>query len=407
MADESERSLATLTEDLMSNQISRRVFITRALVAGLSVTAIGAILAACSSSSTPAPATAASATAAPATAASATAAGTMASTAPAVDMSSIAKGLHIFHVPKFTGFIFFELARAGVDEACKELGAGTPGNTYVGPDKADTQQQVQVIQNILPQKPDCIIMAALDLNATSPALKQARDAGCVIVTYDSDVSADARDMFTNMMTYPDQAKSMLDASLVNFPDGGKAIWLAPTPSTGNFIEQKKALDALIASNAAKYGKIVFIDTLYMNDDPETSKKVSTDAMAAHPDLKYFISGSGMAIPAVNQAIEDTGNQGKVFAIGFALPSTMTKYLADGTNKMFPLWNPTDFGYLATQACVQKKAGVFKGAVGETFHAGRLGDRTIQDQNYVILGVPMFFTKDCPDFTSCAGARPTP
>jgi rhamnose transport system substrate-binding protein len=320
--------------------------------------------------------------------------------APAFDPAVLecAKDLRIFHVPKFTGFIFFELAREGVNQAAAEFGAAEP--VYIGPDKADTQQQVQVIQNVLPQQPDVIVLASLDLNALSPSLVEARDNGAVVVTYDADVSAEARDLFTNMMTFEQQARAMLDSALVNEPAGGKAIWLAPTPTTANFISQKEAIDALIASEPDTYGAIEFIDTLYMNDDPEEARKVALDAMSAHPDLTYFISGSGMANPAVNQAIVDAGKKGQVWSTGFALPSTMTTYLEDGTNKQYALWNPTDFGYLATVAGVLKKCGAITGGVGETFNAGRLGERTIIENNEIDLGVPMFFTKECPDFDSC-------
>ena len=138
----------------------------------------------------------------------------------------------------------------------------------------------------------------------------------------------------------------------------------------------------------------------MNDDPEKAKQVATDAMAAHPDLKYFITGSGMANPAVNQAIVDAGKQGQVYSTGFALPSTMVSYLEDGTNKQFALWNPHDFGYLAAMAGSLKKCGAITGAEGETFTAGRLGERTIIAGGEIDLGVPMFFTKECPDFDSC-------
>lgn len=309
-----------------------------------------------------------------------------------------AQDLRIFHVPKFTGFIFFELAREGVNRAATEFGAAEP--VYIGPDKADTQAQVQVIQNILPQQPDVIVLASLDLNALSPSLKEARENGAVVVTYDADVSADARDLFTNMMTFEQQARAMLDSALVNDPEGGQAIWLAPHPTTANFISQKAAIDELIAAEPDTYAKIEFIDTLFMEDDPELSKRVATDAMAANPDLKYFITGSGMANPAVNQAIVDTGNKGEVFSTGFALPSTMLTYLEDGTNKQYALWNPVDFGYLATVAGVLKKCGAMEGADGETFVGGTLGERTIGEEGEIVLGVPMFFTPECPDFDSC-------
>jgi len=368
MTDRTNREVAAMADDFLKGRISRRQFVLRGMAAGVSLVALSPILAACT-------------------------------TSPGASSGNgdgaSADALKVFHVPKFTGFIFFELARKGVDEATAELGA--PADTYIGPDKADTQQQVSVLQNVLPQKPDVIVLASLDLNALSPSLKEARESGAVVVTYDADVSADARDLFTNMMTFEQQAAAMLDSALMNEPEGGKAIWLAPTATTANFISQKEAIDKLIADQPDKYGKIEFIDTLFMNDDPEKSKKVATDAMAAHPDLKLFVTGSGMANPAVNQAIVDTGNTGKVFSTGFALPSTMTEYLEKGVCKQFALWNPTDFGYLAAYAGIQKKLGVIKGTEGETFKAGRLGERTIGKDGEIILGQPLFFTKENPDF----------
>ncbi len=95
------------------------------------------------------------------------------------------KGLRIYNVPKFTGFIFFELAKAGSQKACDELGCQL---TYVGTTTADVEGQVQVYQNILPQKPDGIVTAALDINAPVPALSQARQRGAVVVTFDADVA---------------------------------------------------------------------------------------------------------------------------------------------------------------------------------------------------------------------------
>ena len=211
-----------------------------------------------------------------------------------------AKNLRVFMVPKFTGFVFFELARAGAEKACKALGCEF---TYVGTTTADVEGQVQVYQNLVPQRPDLLVTAALDLNAGVPVLRRLRRQGTVVVTFDADVAPDGRDLFVNMAPFDIQARAMLESALANVPDGGKAIWVAPTPTVANFISQKKALDALIASDP-KYRSIEFIDTLYAEDDPEKSYAVGSSAMQAHPDLKLFISGSGISVPALNKAIED-------------------------------------------------------------------------------------------------------
>ncbi|HTW26746.1 MAG TPA: autoinducer 2 ABC transporter substrate-binding protein [Acetobacteraceae bacterium] len=316
-----------------------------------------------------------------------------------VGRAAAGEPLHVFNVPKFTGFFFFEQARDGGAKACAELGAR---QTYVGTTTADVEGQVQVLQNILPQHPDCIVTAALDLNAPVPALRQARRHGAVVVTFDADVAPAGRDLFTNMAPFDIQAKAMLDCALANAPEGGKSIWVAPTPTVANFISQKKAIDEQIATNP-KYKSIVFIDTLYANDDPDKSYAVGSSAMQAHPDLKLFISGSGISVPAINKAIEDTHRIGKVFATGFGIPSTMKTYLEHGTCKQYALWSPYKFGYLATYMAILLKSGRVKHEVGTQVDVPTIGHRDIGPGFIINLSQMLFFTKGHDDFPTAIPA----
>ena len=317
----------------------------------------------------------------------------LAGTGVAIGSAYAARPLRVFNVPKFTGFVYFELAKAGGAKACADLGAE---QIYIGTTTADVEGQVHVLQNIVPQRPDCIVIAALDLNAPVPTLKQARRRGAVVVTFDADVAAAGRDLFINMAPFEIQAKAMLELALANAPEGGKAIWIAPTPTVANFISQKKALDDLIGGNP-RYKSIQFIDTLYANDDADTSYSVGTSAMQGHPDLKLFLSGSGISTPAINKAIEDTGRVGKVFATGFALPSTMKTYLANGTCKQYALWSPYKYGYMATYFAILLKSGKIKNAAGASVNVPTIGERTVDADSTANLSSMLFFTKGHDDF----------
>ena len=101
-------------------------------------------------------------------------------------------------------------------------------------------------------------------------------------------------------------------------------------------------------------------------------------MQAHPDLKLFISGSGISNPAINKAIRDTGRSGKVFSTGFALPSTMKTYLEDGTCKQYALWKPKKFGYMATYRCILQKSKKIEKSRGTAVDVPTIGKRTIED-----------------------------
>jgi rhamnose transport system substrate-binding protein len=310
-----------------------------------------------------------------------------------VGHADAATPLRVFNVPKFTGFVYFELAKAGGEKACKELGAQ---QIYIGTTTADVEGQVHVLQNIVPQRPDCIVIAALDINAPVPTLKQARRRGAVVVTFDADVAPAGRDLFINMAPFEVQARAMLESALANAPDGGKTIWIAPTPTVANFISQKKAIDDLIAKDQ-KFKSIQFVDTLYANDDADKSYSIGTSAMQAHPDLKLFISGSGISTPAINKAIQDTDRVGKVFATGFALPSTMKTYLSSGTCKQYALWSPYKYGYMATYFAILLKSGKIKNATGVGVDVPTIGSRTIEEGSVADLSSMLFFSKGHDDF----------
>ena len=200
--------------------------------------------------------------------------------------------------PKWTGFPYFEAARRGGEDAAKELGDEF---VYAGADHADVTLQVETLQNFLTQKPDAIVLAAIDLNAVAPVLKEARDAGVVVTTFDADAAADARDMFVNQLSYKQAAKTMLDCALMDAPEGGEIAFVAASPTAPNHTAHIKFMKEYIA-NDPKYQVFKVVDTQYANDDDAKSYDVAINLMQAHPNLKVIISSSAVSAPAGARAI---------------------------------------------------------------------------------------------------------
>jgi rhamnose transport system substrate-binding protein len=313
--------------------------------------------------------------------------------------SAVAQGSDetLYYVPKFTGFIFFQLAEQGAKKAAEELGVKKV--VTLGTAQNDVQGYVQILQNLLPQRPQILVTTSSDANAPVPVLKKMRANGAVVVTFDSDVGAAGRDLYVNIAPYDVQARAILDSALYNNPAGGKLIWLAPSPNITDFNEVKKSIDKLVATDP-KYKSFQVIDTLYMQDDPDKSYAVGTSAMQAHPDLAGFITSSGMADPAVNKAIQDTGRVGKVYCTGAGLPSTMQTFLDSGVNKQFMLWSPYWFGYMAAYAAIQIKRGVIKVADGAEMDIPHVGKRKMYmtpEGMVTDLDMMVYFRKDHETF----------
>lgn len=302
-------------------------------------------------------------------------------------------GFKLMMTPKWTGFPYFEAAAKGGKAAADELGDSF---TYAGADHADVSLQVETLENFLTQKPDGIILAAIDLNAVAPTLKNARKKGITVTTFDADAAQPARDMFVNQMSYEQAARTMLDCALLDAPEGGEIAFIAASPTSPNHSAHMRIMTQLTQTDA-KYKVFHVVDTQYAQDDDAKSYEVATNLMQAHPNLKVIISSSAVSAPAAARAIVASGRQGKVFATGFALPTAIKSYLEDGSEKAFALWNPWELGYVATYATHLKLAGKLDPTKpGSTFEAGKAGTYTVGQDGEIVYGKPMIFTKETVD-----------
>jgi len=301
-------------------------------------------------------------------------------------------GFKLMMTPKWTGFPYFEAAGRGGKDAAAELGDTF---VYAGADHADVSLQVETLENFLTQKPDGIMLAAIDLNAVAPVLKQARAAGVVVTTFDADAATEARDMFVNQLSYKQAAQTMLDCALLDAPEGGEVAFVAASPTAPNHTAHIKYMKEFIA-NDPKYKVFTVVDTQYANDDDAKSYDVAINLMQAHPNLKVIISSSAVSAPAAARAIKSSGHAGKVFSTGFALPSAIKDYLMDGSEKAFALWNPYELGYLAAYVTHLKLAGKLDIKPGVTFTAGKAGSSTVGEQGEIVYGKPLIFTKETVD-----------
>lgn len=300
-----------------------------------------------------------------------------------------AKKYRIFMDPKFTGLSYFEVCANGAKEAAKELGVEF---TYTGSEQPDVQLQVQSLENVVAQKPDAIIVSAIDLNAVAPPLEKARAKGIKVISYDADTAVQARDFFVNQMSYEGAAKAMLDCALIDAPEGGEIAFIAASPTSPNHMAHIRIMTELTKTDP-KYKMFKPVDTQFAADDEAKSIEVATNLMQAHPNLKVIISSSAVSAPAAARAIQSTGKVGKVYATGVALPSSIKSYLKDGSQKAFFIWDPAKLGYMSVYVAKAALDGTLKNVPGSKVKAGSLGEFTVGKDGEIVYGRPLIFTKD--------------
>lgn len=291
-------------------------------------------------------------------------------------------------VPKNLGNPYFDTANKGAQEAAKELGVTV---TYQGPATADATQQIQLLNSLIAQNVTGLAISADDSDALVPTGKQALESGIPVVTWDSAISEGGRSVHINQAVAADIAVVQLQMAKELAGGSGKIAILSATSTAPNQNEWIALMQE--ALKKPDYSTLELVDTVYGDDDDQKSYTEAQGLMTKHPDLKVIIAPTTVGIAAAARAVQDANKVNSVFVTGLGTPNQMRDYVKSGAAPQFALWNPGDLGYLAIHTLNAISSGTIKGAPGDKFTAGRLGEYTIADDGTVLLGKPTVFTKD--------------
>ncbi|WP_448808546.1 rhamnose ABC transporter substrate-binding protein [Agromyces bauzanensis] len=295
--------------------------------------------------------------------------------------------LAITFLPKNLGNPYFDTSNAGGEEAIKEF-----GGTYaeVGPSEASPTSQVSFIQTAAQQGVGGLVVSANDPEAICDALNEARDAGVKVVTFDSDTNPECRDLFINQATAEGIAKSQIDLISEQIGDAGQIAILS---ASANATNQNAWIELMKEELAANHPNIELVETVYGDDDDQTSFDKTAALLQTYPQLKGIISPTTVGIAAAARYLSTSEYKGKVALTGLGTPNQMREYVEDGTVTAFALWNPADLGYLAAYATKALIEGDITGEEGDSFDAGKLGEYEVGADGVVLLGDPFVFNAD--------------
>lgn len=325
--------------------------------------------------------------------------------------SSEGKTYKIAVLPKIKGENYFDACRTGVEDAVAELaGKGvTIDLIYDGPpqDTATNQKQVDILEGWIAQSVDAIIVSPRDSVAIAPTLVKAREAGILVVTFDSDAAAETRDMFVNQVTSDGVAYGLLTAIKENLePKGygpGKTANLALTSSSktdANVISWTEGIKKYLATDEFSW-------LIIQNEEQDISTLSDVDVAALQQEagtyvgrlgegedhLQAIIALNSFAAPALGAAYDsmaDKPDVTKVALTGLATPSALKTYILDESNPMSNgvLWNCMDLGYLSLMTTYQLLNGDIT-ADADSITTEKLGTSQINNTE-VLLGDALIF-----------------
>ncbi|WP_265500021.1 rhamnose ABC transporter substrate-binding protein [Paracoccus beibuensis] len=295
-----------------------------------------------------------------------------------------AEPMRIALVAKALGIGFFEAANKGAEEAAAEL--GDVEIIYTGPTDTTAEGQIEVLNALIAQRVDAIAVSANDTDALVPTLKRAMDRGITVISWDSGVAPEGRQMHLNPSSAPLIGNMIIKLAADQLPEGGDVAVLSATTTSTNqntWIEEMNKV-------AGDYPNVNVVATVYGDDLADKSYREAQGLMQSHPDLKAIIAPTSVGIVAAAQAVTDAGKIGDVNVTGLGLPSEMAGHVKSGASESFAIWNPIDLGYSATMIAHHLASGEAEAEAGATIPIGRMGEVTLDENNEAAMADPFVY-----------------
>ncbi|MFC0201180.1 rhamnose ABC transporter substrate-binding protein [Paracoccus rhizosphaerae] len=288
-------------------------------------------------------------------------------------------------VAKALGIGFFEAAAKGAEEAAAEL--GDVEIIYTGPTDTTAEGQIEVLNSLIAQRVDAIAVSANDTDALVPTLKRAMDRGITVISWDSGVAPEGREMHLNPSSAPLIGNTIIKLAADHLPEGGQVAVLSATSTSTNqntWIEEMQKV-------MGDYPNIEVVATVYGDDLADKSYREAQGLMQSYPDLDAIIAPTSVGIVAAAQAVTDAGKVGEVNVTGLGLPSEMAGHVKSGASQSFAIWNPIDLGYSATMIAHALATDEATAEPGATIQIGRMGEVTLDENGEAAMADP--FTYD--------------
>ena len=233
---------------------------------------------------------------------------------------------------------------------------------------------------------DAIAISANDSDAVAPALQKAMQRGITVISWDSGVAEEGRQMHLNPSSTELIGNTIIKLAADHMPDGGDVAILSASATATNqniwIAEMEKAMP--------EYPNIEVVATVYGDDLADKSYREAQGLIQAHPDLKAIIAPTSVGIVAAARAVEDAGKVGSINVTGLGLPSEMAGAIKSGASKSFAIWNPIDLGYAATYLSHQLASGAAQAGPGATVPMGRMGSLTLDENSEGAMADPFVY-----------------
>ena len=258
-------------------------------------------------------------------------------------------------IPKGMDNPYFDLSRDGCMAQAAKIGVTC---IYKGPATHEPATEVQITQDFVTQGVDGIAISVADADSVTGVIKQARDAGIPVITFDADAPASAR-----------QAYLGTDNKEMGRELGRQLIKAHPKPSTFATQSGGPAAQNLNERLAGLYEVLkgagwteVKGSPAFCNDDAALAAQQLSDFATANPDIGAIIPIGGWALfapKAYKGFVDSVMDKVKAGTFPLVMPDTLPvelQALKDGYVQVLVGQRPYEMGEKAMDMLVKLKKG---------------------------------------------------
>lgn len=272
-------------------------------------------------------------------------------------------------VPKDSSNPWFVRMDTGVSEYAKEFGL----NAYQkGTDEIDATKQAQLVGDLIAQGVDAICVVPVDPASLEPVLKQARDAGIVVISHEG---ASLQNVDYDIEAFSNTGYGAFIMDNLAEAMGEEGLYTTMVADVTNASHNEWA-DAGVAHAKEAYPNMQLLEEeprVESRDNGDTAYNVAKELLKKYPDLKGIMGTSSFDAPGIARAIEELGLTGKVFTSGTGMPADNAELLKSGAVKSLTLWDPAGAG----QAMISLALKVLNGEkIGDKVDLGVDGYKTL-------------------------------
>jgi len=248
-------------------------------------------------------------------------------------------------IPKMLNNPFFDVAHNGALKAERDLEAGDAAIDvkieFQSSSTGQTQEQVEIIRQMVQRKVDGLAISVIDANAVRDVIKEAVEAGIPTICWDSDCPDSERRTFygvDNEQMGVELGNQLVLACGGKLQPGDKIALISGQASAPNLQDRTKG--ALSVLN--KHAGIKILETLYCDDKPEKAIQQISTTMAANPDLRGWVFVGGWPLFADN-ALDSIRDHERTKVVSADALEPEWQYLESGACQALVAQRPFSYG----------------------------------------------------------------